>query len=213
VKGMMEMKKILLISIFLFLICIVKNVSAVEDYNTFQEVDIYSGKMLDDYTTEEYNKYYKNVDKRKFWGWRTHVVNKNIKAKFISETVFSYYNNGKTPITYKYELSKSVVNKYSISASGSIKYNINGEIKKFKNNLDAEVKINVTDETVTTTKEQNDLQIIIDPFTVANLKIVGEAKITNGVAAYYVLWIRTERGGFEYFVVTTQYPRLEVLPV
>ena len=207
------MKKILLISIFLFLICIVKNVSAVEDYNTFQEVDIYSGKMLDDYTTEEYNKYYKNVDKRKFWGWRTHVVNKNIKAKFISETVFSYYNNGKTPITYKYELSKSVVNKYSISASGSIKYNINGEIKKFKNNLDAEVKINVTDETVTTTKEQNDLQIIIDPFTVANLKIVGEAKITNGVAAYYVLWIRTERGGFEYFVVTTQYPRLEVLPV
>jgi hypothetical protein len=209
----MEMKKILLISIFLFLICIVKNVSAVEDYNTFQEVDIYSGKMLDDYTTEEYNKYYKNVDKRKFWGWRTHVVNKNIKAKFISETVFSYYNNGKTPITYKYELSKSVVNKYSISASGSIKYNINGEIKKFKNNLDAEVKINVTDETVTTTKEQNDLQIIIDPFTVANLKIVGEAKITNGVAAYYVLWIRTERGGFEYFVVTTQYPRLEVLPV
>jgi hypothetical protein len=213
VKGMMKMKKILLISIFLFLICIVKNVSAVEDYNTFQEVDIYSGKMLDDYTTEEYNKYYKNVDKRKFWGWRTHVVNKNIKAKFISETVFSYYNNGKTPITYKYELSKSVVNKYSISASGSIKYNINGEIKKFKNNLDAEVKINVTDETVTTTKEQNDLQIIIDPFTVANLKIVGEAKITNGVAAYYVLWIRTERGGFEYFVVTTQYPRLEVLPV
>jgi hypothetical protein len=213
VKGMIEMKKILLISIFLFLICIVKNVSAVEDYNTFQEVDIYSGKMLDDYTTEEYNKYYKNVDKRKFWGWRTHVVNKNIKAKFISETVFSYYNNGKTPITYKYELSKSVVNKYSISASGSIKYNINGEIKKFKNNLDAEVKINVTDETVTTTKEQNDLQIIIDPFTVANLKIVGEAKITNGVAAYYVLWIRTERGGFEYFVVTTQYPRLEVLPV
>jgi hypothetical protein len=213
VKGMMEMKKILLISIFLFLICIVKNVSAVEDYNTFQEVDIYSGKMLDDYTTEEYNKYYKNVDKRKFWGWRTHVVNKNIKAKFISETVFSYYNNGKTPITYKYELSKSVVNKYSISASGSIKYNINGEIKTFKNNLDAEVKINVTDETVTTTKEQNDLQIIIDPFTVANLKIVGEAKITNGVAAYYVLWIRTERGGFEYFVVTTQYPRLEVLPI
>ena len=207
------MKKILLISIFLFLICIVKNVSAVEDYNTFQEVDIYSGKMLDDYTTEEYNKYYKNVDKRKFWGWRTHVVNKNIKAKFISETVFSYYNNGKTPITYKYELSKSVVNKYSISASGSIKYNINGEIKKFKNNLDAEVKIDVTDETVTTTKEQNDLQIITDPFTVANLKIVGEAKITNGVAAYYVLWIRTERGGFEYFVVTTQYPRLEVLPV
>ena len=74
------MKKILLISIFLFLICVVKNVSAVENYDTFQEIDIYSGKMLEDYTDDEYKKYYKNVDKRKFWGWRTYVVNKNIKA-------------------------------------------------------------------------------------------------------------------------------------
>ena len=210
---MIEMKKILLLSIFLFLICIVKNVSAVENYDTFQEIDIYSGKMLEDYTDEEYKKYYKNVDKRKFWGWRTYVVNKNIKAKFISETVFSYYNNGKTPITYKYELSKTVVNKFSISASGNIKYTMNGSTAKFKHNLDSEVKVNVTSEVVTTTSETNDLQIIIDPFTVANLKIVGEARITNGVAAYYVLWIRTQRGGFEYFVVTTQYPRLEVLPI
>ena len=75
------------------------------------------------------------------------------------------------------------------------------------------MKINVSNETVTTTKEENTLQIVIDPKTVANLKVVGEGRVTNGVAAYYVFWIRTQRGGFEYFVVTTQYPRLEVLPI
>lgn len=207
------MKKILIISIFLFLLVVSNKVMASEDYKTFQEIEISGGKMLADYTEKEYKKYYKSVDKRKFWGWRLNTINKNKKAKFISETVFSYYNNGNTPITYKYELSKSKVNKFSISSTGSIGYKMDGSTSKFKHNLDAEVKINVSNEVTTTTKEENNLEIIIDPKTVANLKIVGEATVTNGVAAYYVFWIRISRGGFEYFVVTTQYPRLEVLPI
>ena len=207
------MKKFLILSIFLFLCVCTTKVEASESYNTFQEIEIYSGKMLADFTDEEYEEYYKEVDKRRFWGWRVKTVNKNIKAKFISETVFSYYNNGQTPITYKYELSRSIVDKFSISATGTIKYKMEGNVNKFKHNLDSEVKINVTSEAVTTTKEENNLEIIIDPKTVANLRILGEATITNGVAAYYIFWIRIQRGGFEYFVVTTQYPRLEVLPI
>ena len=207
------MKKILIISIFLFLLTFCSKVEAAEDYNTFQEIEISSGKMLTDFTEEEYKSYYKEIDSRRFWGWKVKTVNKNIKARFISETVFSYYNNGKNPITYKYELSKTTINKFSISATGSIKYKMEGNTAKFKHNLDSEVKINVTNEITTTTKEENNLEIIIDPMTVANLRILGEATITNGVAAYYIFWIRIEKGGFEYFVVTTQYPRLEVLPI
>ena len=207
------MKKLLIISIFLFLLMINKTVDASEGYQTFQEIELSSGMMLKDFTEVDYEKYYQKVDKRKFWGWNVETVNQNIKAKFLSETVFSYYNNGSTPITYEYELSKTVVNKFSISSTGTLKYKMDGSTAKFKNNLDSEVKINVSNEVVTTTKEENTLQIIIDPKTVANLKVVGEARITNGVAAYYVFWIRTQRGGFEYFVVTTQYPRLEVLPI
>lgn len=207
------MKKILIFSIFLFLLVFTNKVDAVENYDTFQEIEIKSGKLLEDYTDKEYTKYYKKISNRKFWGWRTYVVNKNIKTKFISETVFSYYNNGLTPITYKYELSKTVINKYSISATGNIKYDMKGSTAKFKHDLDSEVKINVTNEQATTTKEENSLQIVIDPKTVANLKVVGEGRITNGVAAYYIFWITVQKGGFEYFVVTTQYPRLEVLPI
>ena len=207
------MKKLLIISIFLFLFMVTKTVDASESYETFQEIELNSGMLLRDYTDKEYDDYYKTVDKRKFWGWNVKTVNSNIKAKFTSETVFSYYNNGNTAITYEYELSKTVVNKISISSSGSIKYKMEGAVAKFKNNLDSEVKINVSDEVASTTNEENTLQIIIDPKTVANLKVVGEGRVTNGVAAYYVFWIRTQRGGFEYFVVTTQYPRLEVLPI
>ena len=189
------MKKVLIICIFMFILTFITEVKASESYDTFQEVEIYKGKMLKDYTDKEYKNYYKKVDKRKFWGWRTYVVNKDIKAKFVSETVFSYYNNGITPITYKYKLSESKVSKYSISATGTIGYDVSGNSKKFKHKLDSE------------------LQIVIDPSTVANLRIVGEGKITNGVGAYYICWVRTQKGGFEYFIVTTQYPRLEVLPI
>ena len=203
----------MIFSIFLFLFFVNKNVEASEGYDTFQEIELTGGMLLRDYTEEDFAEYFKYVDKRKFWGWQVQTVNKNVKAKFLSETVFSYYNNGTTPITYEYELSKTVVNKFSISSTGSIKYKMDGNVAKFKNNLDSEVKINVSNEKVTTTKEENTLQIVIDPKTVANLKVVGEARVTNGVAAYYIFWIRSQRGGFEYFVVTTQYPRLEVLPI
>lgn len=207
------MKKLFVFVMLLFLLCLTTKVEASENYDTFQEVELSGGKLLEDYTESDYSSYYQSVDQRRFWGWRSNVVNRNIKAKFVSETVFSYYNNGSTPIVYKYQLSQSVVEKFSISATGSIKYTLNGEIKKFKNNLDAETKVNLNYDVTTTTKEEEVLEIKIDPMTVANLKIVGEARVTNGVAAYYIFWIRTQRGGFEYFVVTTQYPRLEVLPI
>ena len=80
------------------------------------------------------------------------------------------------------------MDKYGISATGSIKYKLEGKTAKFKHNLDTEVKINVSNEVVTTTKEENNLEIIIDPMTVANLRILGEASVTNGVAAYYIFW-------------------------
>lgn len=207
------MKKILILCIFLFLITISKEVCAAEGYETFQEIEISSGKLLEDYSDEDYNKYYKKINKRKFWGWRSYVVHRNISAKFTSETVFSYYNDGNTPITYRYQLSKTEVSKFNISTTGSIKYKLEGTLKKIKHNFDAEIKINVNYEHNITEKEEEDLEIVIDPKTVASLRIVGEGKITNGVSAYYSLWIRTQRGGFEYFVVTTQYPRLEVLPI
>jgi len=207
------MKKILIVSMMLFVLLFSTKVEASEGYDTFQEIEMNSGKLLVDYTDQEYNEYYKKVKKAKFWGWKTYVVNRNIRTKFVSETVFSYYNNGSTPIVYKYKLSESSVDKYSISSTGSIGYELSGDIKKFKNNLDAELKINVTNEKTHKKEEDTQLEIKIDPYTVANLKIVGEAKVTNGVAAYYFFWIRAQKGGFEYFVVTTQYPRLEVLPI
>lgn len=207
------MKKLLILCVFLFIFSFCIHVDAKENYKMFEDIEIQNGKMLADYTDSDYEEYYKKVTKRKFFGWRINIVNKKTRAKFISETVFSYYNNGTRPITYKYELSESTVEKVSISATGSIGTKVSGEIKMFKFGLDSETKINADYSSTTTKEEATKLEIIIDPKTVANLRMVGEGQVTNGVAAYYIFWITVQKGGFEYFVVTTLYPRLEVLPI
>lgn len=209
------MKKILLISVFLFLISIsfnIKKVNASESYTTFQEIELKSGHMLKEYG-ESYKDYYSKINKRKFWGWRVYLLNDNVPAKFVSETVFSYYNNGSTPITYEYELSRTVVNKVSVSAKDNLKMDVSGSYNKIKFGLENELQISGSAEGSVTTKEEKTLEVIVDPQSVASLRVVGEGRVINGVAAFYTLWIRLNRGGFEYFVVTTQYPRLEVLPL
>ena len=42
---------------------------------------------------------------------------------------------------------------------------------------------------------------------------MGEGLISNGVAANYLFWIRTAKGGYEVFTVTTQYYRLEMVKI
>ena len=207
------MKKLLLLSIFLFLCVSIVKVEALQTHNTFQEIEMHQGKLLRYFTDAEYNKYYKKIEKRKFFGWRVYKVNDNVRATFISETIFSYHNNGTTPITYEYSLSESLVKKVSTSTTGSLGYKMSGKNDDIKFDLASELELDHSNTTTNTTTETKKLNIVIDPHSVANLKIVGEGRVINGVGAYYILWIQVCKGGFEYFIVTTQYPRLEVLPI
>ncbi|MDO9629375.1 MAG: hypothetical protein Q7I99_05680, partial [Acholeplasmataceae bacterium] len=79
----------------------------------------------------------------------------------------------------------------------------------FKNNLDGSLKLTAEYQIQTEDKEVYDISLKVDPGTQVDLYTYGEGKLTNGVAANYYWWIRTQRGGFEVFVVTTEYQRLE----
>jgi len=179
------------------------------DYQSFESITMTTGDLLVDYSSSDYKTYYKKVNKRRFAGWSVYIVNSNVKATFISETLFSYYNNGYTEINYTYTLDRKVSTKFGLSSSGSIGVKSTSNSKVFKNNLDASLKLS-TDYTLSTEdKESYEVDLKVDPGTQVDLYIYGEGKITNGVAARYIFWIRADRGGFEVFVVTTEYQRLE----
>lgn len=204
-----------LMFLILILICfsLTKITRGESNYLHFQQIDLREGKLLSDFTEDDYEKYYAKVKKRKFWGWRTYYVHENIEVKYISETIFSYYNHGTSVIKYDYSLEENDVSKLSISGTGSIGYSLSGTKNSFKHGLDTALKIDASYSSTVSTEEKTNLNIEVEPNTVANLKIVGEGRISNGVAARYILWIRMNIGGFEYFLITTQYPRLEVLPI
>ncbi len=179
------------------------------NYKAFEDLNVESGKLLSDYTTSEYNQYYKKVNRRKFFGWRVYAVNEDLECNYVTETIFSYYNDGYTPFKYHYKVAEESTSKVSLSATGSIGIKSTSTSTKFKNNLDGSLKLS-TDYTSSSKKtESYELEIQVDPGTQVDLYIYGEGKITNGVASYYAFWFRTQKGGYEVFLVTTQYTRLE----
>lgn len=183
------------------------------DYQAFEEIEIHEGKFLKDYTNAEYDEYYKRVNKRKFSGWQVYEVNKGVKVTYKTETIFSYFNDGTTPIEYEYKFDGTYTTSRSITSTGQIGISVSGTVQKFKGGLDSSIKTTQSYEQTRKETESFKIKLQIDPGTMTNLYIRGEGKITNGVAKRYIFWIPYEKGGFEVFIITTQYYRLEKVQI
>jgi len=204
------MKKMIVLLMMLGLSLLMStHVRADTGYHSFESLELTQGELLENFTKEDYTSYYKEVDQRKFSGWSIHTVHKNIKVSYITETLFSYYNDGFTAIDYIFKLDRKVSTKVSLSATGSIGLKVSKDGKAFKNNLDSSLKLSAEYTKTSEDKESYEIKFKVDPGTQVDLYIYGEGKITNGVAARYLFWIRLDRGGYEVFLVTTQYQRLE----
>jgi hypothetical protein len=189
------------------------DLKADSDYLAYESITLHEGKFLSEYTETEYKSYLKDVNKRRFAGWNVKYVHENLKVTYKTKSVFSYYNDGTTPIEYNYKFESQFTSSRNITSTGSIGINMSGPVKKFKGNLDGSLKITATTETTRKETETWTVKMQVDPQTMANLYVVGEGKITNGVASRYLFWIELEKGGFEVFVVTTQYYRLEKVKI
>lgn len=202
-------KTVFLILLCLFLFGSSQMCFGLTSYQSFESITVPSGSLLADFSEDDYATYYKNVDKRKFIGWNIYKVNTNAKVTYISETLFSYYNDGYTAIDYTYKLDRKMSSKLGLSATGTIGVKISSGQKTFKNNLDSSLKLTADYTLTNEDKESYEISLKVDPGTQVDLYIYGEGKITNGVASLYFFWIRTDRGGYEVFIVTTEYQRLE----
>ncbi|MCF7923543.1 MAG: hypothetical protein K9L64_00370 [Candidatus Izimaplasma sp.] len=201
------MKKIILLS-FLFLLIPI-NISALnaEEYTNYQEVIFEDDavELLKEFNSKDYKKYYKKTKRRKMFGWRIHVVNKNEKLDYIAETKIKIFNSGTTPIDYQIKLETKEETKRQISASGSIKVTGSGKSKKFKGSVDANIKASITTTEINTRKESFKFDIKVDPLTYVSIVTRGTGEINNGVGSYYFFWTKTKKGGWETFTVLTEY--------
>src|SRR5690554_3091566 len=206
------LKKIILFVLVVTLFIIGTQTSfAYADFQDFTKVG--QGKILDEYNKSDYDYAYKKLGGNQFLGWKHHYVTKDLKVKYISETLFSYYNNGKSPITYNYKASKKSINSYQLKVSGGVKLQTQKDNKVFGSGLTAHLNMDYVYDNKTEDVETFDIKVSIEPTTQMVLYLYGEGKISNGVAKNYLFWIEIAKGGFEIFVVTTHYQRLEITPI
>lgn len=199
------MKKLFILSILLFLVTSSNTVLA--DYRTYQEITVKNQGMvmLEKYSQADYKKYYGNLGKKKFWGWRTFTAFSDEEVYFVRDTLYVIVNEGTSPIIQKITFSRDSVVTKQYGVSGSIGVKGSGSAKKFKLGLEGQIEGDYSVTEKTTLEEQYQLQIEVDPMTKLTIQILGEGKVTNGVAKYYRFWTESKKGGFEIFIVTTEY--------
>jgi hypothetical protein len=202
------MKKIGIIGLLLLLTGMGSFITIHADqYASYQEIvfDVNGTKLLKEYTQGDYTGYYNLIPTHCFMGWKLVIVNKNQPVHFISETKLKIYNSGYSTIKHDITLKSTEETKFQISASGSISVSIKGDVKKFKGGLDGDVKASVDYEKKVTTSEEYVFKITVDPGTYITIITKGEGLVSNGIAKNYFFWIQTNKGGWETFVVTTEF--------
>lgn len=177
------------------------------DYETYQEVTFeHSGaKFLDEYTNKMYKKYYKKVKRRRFWGWRTYTKYDAEPVTFTKDTLYVIVNEGTTPIRQEFEFKSIETTTKQYNVSGNLNMTAEGEIYTIELGFEEELDWEILTSSTETYTEDIEIRVDIDPMTKLIVEVKGEGKISNGVAKYYRFWRNVRKGGWEVFVVTTEY--------
>lgn len=212
------MKKIILV-IILYVVGLVFHYSfnvsaAAEEYTTYSEIMMSEGKLLMNYTDEEMKEMLLKIKGAVFSGVKVHEENTNVKATYISNTLYSVENKGSTDVTYDVVVEVETNNKVSFSSSGSLSGSISkGKTGGLKGDIGAKCSVDYSNVTTTSRKEKQTMKLVVESNSRAIVYLTGELLITNGVAANYFLWIKLCEGGFEFVTLQNQYSRIEKVKI
>jgi hypothetical protein len=197
------MKKLILIIIILAAFWGTMNLTpmnaATYDYLSFEDLFYTDGKMIHDWTEEEYRENLKSVSDSRAFGWKAKVVQTRLRVDYVVSTKMSLYNEGTTPIVQEFTYEDKVTVKHGVSVKGELSYNNTNKGKELTKGLSAAVKTEYNFNFEETEKINFSLKFSVDPGTYATIQLAGVGWITNGVADYRFFWARTDHGAWEIF--------------
>lgn len=201
------MKKIIILMLLAFLGVFHHQATYANEYLTYQDITFeHTGMiLLDSYSNADYKKYYDMIDTKKFWGWRTYEAYKTEEVYFTKDTLWVIENEGFSDITetFTFESESSVKKQYNVT--GTLGLEGSGNEMGIKFGLEEELSYSITATTDSSIQQEFTIKIIVDPNTKLFVEIKGEGKVSNGVAKYYRFWRNVKKGGWEVFLVTTEY--------
>lgn len=193
--------KILIIVLAFFSFTGIKNMSY-EPYTEtghyqFEEFDVPKGrKILINYSNNEIKNKYKDVPFALF-GNKYSYFDKYIPVEYTSTVIFSRSNKTRESYEFEYNLQEINYNQVSVAVKGNISVEGVAKIKKFEIEGSGDLTVNYDEESYNKVTESGGLRITVYPNKKVTLRIVGEARITNGVSKYYFLGICFKKGAFE----------------
>lgn len=199
----------------LIAVCVTLHPVEASEYTHFQTIRFASGNkdFLNDFSHLDMRRYLNRIEGKKFWGWITEPVHEDEKVVFTKETVLLIDNAGTTPIDQSYTLKVSEQSKIQYDARGQINTKVKGKVKGFDLNLESKLDLSYTNSTVKSIEEVTKIDIEVDPGTSLRVAIYGEGYISNGVAKYFRFFRPVREGGYEYFVLATEYYGIEKVPL
>lgn len=201
------MKKIVILLMLVFLSSFFMKESNASEYLTYQEIvfEQNGAKLLEKYSNGEYEKYYDKLSNKKFWGWRTYIRFENEEVSFLKDTLFVITNEGESPITETFSIKTEEYVKKQYSVTGTLGLDVNASEKGFKLGLEEKLKFSITTTVYKEIEEEFEIKVLVDSMTKLTVEVRGEGKVSNGVAKYYRFFKNVKKGGWEIFIVTTEY--------
>lgn len=181
-----------------------------DDYSSFVEIIMNDGKLLVNFTDEEYEECYENLGGRKMFGYKVFIENNNVDASYISNTLYSIENDSDSNITYQIDVVVETNNKTTFKASGSLNGKVSGKKgNDIKADIGAEVGLDYTTVITESRTETQKLDVIVEAHSRCVIYLTGNLSVTNGVTRYYYFWMEVYGGGFEIVTLKNQYTRIE----
>ena len=143
------------------------------------------------------------IEVREIFRNKEAYFDKYIPVKYTSTVIFSRSNKTRETYVFSYDLETVNYNKVSVSVKGNISAKGVFKLKKAEITGSGDLTISHTSDSYNETTESGKMNVVIHPNKKVTLRIVGEARITNGVSKYYFLGICFKKGAFEIVEVTS----------
>ncbi len=180
-------------------------------YDQFAEINLKNKEafIINDLSEETINNELKDL-KFMLFGKREKVLNEFEDCSYVSETIFSRSNKTRKEVVFKYDTSLVSYKAVTVNVSGSL--SAKGVFKGKNKELTAtgEIEGGVKTENYTKSTEDGSFSVVIYPGKKISLRMVGEAKVLNGVRKDFAFGICMKKGAWEVItVLTTCYELLE----
>ncbi|MGI6710060.1 MAG: hypothetical protein ACOX4W_01240 [Bacilli bacterium] len=199
------MKKIIIFVLVVLNISLC-SINASINYPDFKEIEFEyeEAKLIEDYAVSDINEAFKKLGKR-FIGWNVYYLNINQEFHYVGKIVFARENNLDVPLIFDHDIAETVEYERSIKTSGKLSLKLDASNKNLKGALGGEIEHTIGKKESYTRVEKVEMKITVPAHKKLAVKVVGEARISNGVSQYRFFGIVFKKGTWEIMDVISEY--------